>query len=63
MLNGEYVAEFRNGELWDFPLHEIVRCADCLYLASPPEVGWCAYVGRYTPTEDGFCAWGKRREE
>ena len=62
MLNGEYVCEFRNGELYNYPLKEIIRCEDCVYCADPVTVGWCAYIGRYTDTENGFCAWGVRRD-
>lgn len=45
---------------------EVVRCRDCAHWRKPTKherskcTGAMAFV---EPTPDGFCAWGKRREE
>lgn len=42
---------------------EIVRCKDCKGYRAGEPCGWCNTHMTAIPREDGFCAWGKRREE
>ena len=53
-------------------LEEVVMCKDCKYYGSDWWIGDCHHKqwgdgwGNYPPptvTEDGFCAWGERRED
>lgn len=44
----------------------IVRCRDCVHWRKPDELRESRCTGAMAfvePTPDGFCAWGKRREE
>lgn len=67
MSNSElYVIEL-GGDIGDIAtMHRLVRCKDCaLY---DREDGLCyrdpSHSGYYRPAhDDGFCAWGERRED
>lgn len=59
-LDGEYIADYRNGELYEVK-ESIVRCRDCKYNAE----GACEWWD-YCDIDDhpnGYCAWGERRPE
>ena len=65
----EYVVELTDKQATDLRKvrrERIVRCRDCVHWRRPTDregsrcTGAMAFV---EPTPDGFCAWGKPREE
>lgn len=68
---GEQLTRLREGNvpfvLWPKLIREerrreeIVRCRDCVFKAGDGD--WCyRIVNEFQIEQDGFCAWGKRRE-
>lgn len=47
------------------PIEEIVRCMDCVWFTNSPYYGaYCTNFGSPLGDDyDGFCAWGKRRDD
>lgn len=42
---------------------EIVRCRDCKHCMSYWTSDYCDYFSHVTNDQDGFCAWGERKED
>lgn len=65
----EYVVELTDKQATDLRRvrrERIVRCRDCIHWRRPTDRERSRCTGAMTfvePTPDGFCAWGRPREE
>jgi len=43
----------------------VVRCRECRHWSEHPEgyLGVCSFISRNFVMENGYCAWGERKEE